>query len=86
MPAANSSNYNCMPKRKEPPVPPKGQVKRLVEAERNRLADESREEFERRSGRAGTSFSVGWEVLVSTDPGAASGTQPGALACRPHCE
>ena len=43
-PAANSSTWG-MPKRKEPPLPPKEQFKRFVEAVREREADESGKEL-----------------------------------------
>ena len=36
-----------MPKRKEPPLPPKEQFKRFVEAARERAVDESGKDFER---------------------------------------
>ena len=36
-----------MPKRKEPPLPPKEQFKRFVETVREREADETGKEFER---------------------------------------
>ncbi len=36
-----------MPKRKDPPLPPKEQFKRFVEAAREREVDETGKEFER---------------------------------------
>jgi hypothetical protein len=36
-----------MPKRKEPPLPPKEQFKRFIETVREREADETGKEFER---------------------------------------
>lgn len=40
-------HLDAMPKRKEPPLPPKEQFKRFVEAVREREADETGKEFER---------------------------------------
>ncbi len=48
---ANRRTYGRMPKRKEPPLPPKAQFKRFVEAAREHEVDESGKEFERTFAR-----------------------------------